>query len=276
MWNGTVAFGEVVFPVKLYSIVQERRVRFREVHLADGGKIVHKRFGSQSGDEIPSERIRKSYEISEGNQVVLDDEEIAAARGANTKVIQIDHFVPAAQIDPIFYDKPYVIGAQDGGEHAYRVLHAALEKTQSVGIGRFMLRTREQLVALGAHGPALRLYTMRYADQIVSASDLDVPALSREPTERELDMAERLVDTLAQTWEPKRYEDRHRQAVMALIEQKAAGEELHVPEVHEPEETPDLIAALEASLAGRPRRRQPATATPSRLRAPAKPKASTR
>jgi DNA end-binding protein Ku len=265
MWNGTVAFGEVIFPVKLYSIVQERRVRFREVHLADGGKIVHRRFGSESGVEIPSERIRKAYEISEGNQVVLDDEEIAAARGPNTKVIGIEHFVPADQIDPLFYDRPYVLGAQAGGEHAYRVLHAALEKTQKVGIGRFMLRTREQLVALGAHDQALRLYTMRFADQLVSSSDLDIPKLSRKPTERELDMAERLVDSLAQTWEPERFEDRHRQAVMALIEQKAAGEELHVPELHEPEETPDLIAALEASLAGRPRRRQP---TPSAGKGP--------
>jgi DNA end-binding protein Ku len=269
----------VVFPVKLYSIVQERRVRFREVHLADGGKIVHKRFGSESGEEVPSERIRKAYEISEGNQVVLDDEEIAAARGPNTKVIGIDHFVPADQIDPLFYDRPYVLGAQDGGEHVYRVLHAALEKTGKVGIGRFMLRTREQLVALGAHDQALRLYTMRFADQLVSSSDLDIPKLSRKPTERELDMAERLVDSLAQTWEPERFEDRHRQAVMALIEQKAAGEELQVPDVPEPEETPDLIAALEASLAGRPRRRKSTTgAGKSPLGSPAKskPKASAR
>jgi DNA end-binding protein Ku len=279
MWNGTVAFGEVVFPVKLYSIVQERRVRFREVHLADGGKIVHKRFGSESGVEVPSDRIRKAYEISEGNQVVVDDEEIAAARGPNTKVIGIEHFVPSDQIDPIFYDKPYTLGAQDGGEHAYRVLQAALEKTGKVGIGRFMLRTREQLVALGAHDQALRLYTMRFADQLVSSGDLDIPKLSRKPTERELDMAERLVDSLAQTWEPERFEDRHRQAVMALIEQKAAGEEVHVPEAREPEETPDLIAALEASLAGRPRRRKStAGAGKSPLGSPAKskPKASAR
>src|SRR5579875_669471 len=177
MWNGTLAFGEVVFPVKLYSIVQERRVRFREVRLEDGCRIVHKRYGSESGEEVPNERIRKAYEISDGNQVVLDEEEIAAARGPNTKVIQIEHFVPGEQIDPIFYDRPYVLGAQNGGEHAYRVLLAALEKTESVGIGRFTLRTREQLVALAPHDQELRLYTMRFADEIVSSSDLDVPAL---------------------------------------------------------------------------------------------------
>ncbi|HET9093700.1 MAG TPA: Ku protein [Solirubrobacteraceae bacterium] len=273
MWNGTVAVGDVVFPVKLYSIVAERRVRFREVHLADGGRIVHRRFGSDSGEEVPAERIRKAYEISDGQQVVLAEEEIAAARGPNTKVIQIEHFVAAGEIDPLFYDRPYVLGAQPGGEHAYRVLHAALERSGRVGIGRFMLRTREQLVALGVHGHALRLYTMRFADEIVASGDLDIPALSRAPTDRELEMARRLVETLAQPWEPERYEDRHRQAVLALIEQKAAGEELRVPEVSEPAETPDLLAALEASLAARPRRRAPSPTGAGRRRSPASPRA---
>ena len=278
MWNGTVAFGEVVFPVKLYAIAQERRVRFREVHLTDGGRIVHKRFGSESGEEVPSERIRKAYEISEGKQVVLDEEEIAAARGANTKVIGIEHFVPGDQIDPIFYDRPYVLGAQDGGEHVYRVLLAALEQTKTVGIGRFMLRTREQLVTLAPHDEALRLYTMRFADEIIPTSELDVPTLSREPTKRELDMAERLVDTLVAPWEPEQFEDRHRQAVMALIEAKAAGKEVELQAAPEPEPTPDLLAALEASLAGRGggRKRTAAGDAPGRLRAPSKTKASSR
>ena len=274
MWNGTVAFGEVIFPVKLYSIAQERRVRFREVHLADGGRIVHKRFGSESGEEVPSDRIRKAYEISEGNQVVLDEEELAAARGTNTKMIQIEHFVPGERIDPIFYDRPYVLGAQDGGEHDYRVLLAALEKTKAVGIGRFMLRTREQRVALAPHDQALRLYTRRFADEGISSSELEAPALSREPTDRELEMAGRLVETLAAPWEPEQFEDRHRQAVMALIEAKAAGKEVEVPAAPEPAETPDLLAALEASLAAKPRRRQPAK--PSPRRAPARSKARSR
>jgi DNA end-binding protein Ku len=270
MWNGTVAFGEVVFPVKLYAIAQPQRVRFREVHLTDGGRILHKRYGSESGEEVPSERIRKAYEISDGNQVVLDDEEIAAARGANTKVIQIEHFVPGEQIDPIFYDRPYVLGAQNGGEHAYRVLHAALAQTHRVGIGRFMLRTREQLVTLAPHEQTLRLYTMRFADEIVSSGDLDIPALSRRPSERELEMAQRLVDTLAGDWQPDQYEDRHRQAVMALIEAKAAGQEVPVTAAAEPQETPDLLAALEASLAGRPaHKRAAAKGAGERRRTPA-------
>jgi DNA end-binding protein Ku len=162
-----------------------------------------------------------------------------------------------------------VLGAQKGGEHAYRVLHAALEQTQKVGIGRFTLRTREQLVTLAAHERALRLYTMRYADEIVSSGDLDIPSLSRKPSDRELDMAQRLVETLAGPWEPEQYEDRHRQAVMAVIQQKAAGEEVTVPAAPEPEETPDLIAALEASLAGHGGRKRATAKTGERRRAPA-------
>jgi DNA end-binding protein Ku len=261
LWNGTVAFGEVVFPVKLYSVVQEHRVRFREVHLSDGGRIVHRRVGSESGLEVPNERIRKAYEISDGNQVVLEDQEIAAARGSNGKVIQIEHFAAGEAIDPVYYDRPYLLGAQPGGEHAYRVLLAALEQTGKVGIGRFTLRTREQLIAMAPHGDALRLYTMRFADELVPSAELDVPTASREPSERELEMAERLVDTLAQDWEPERYEDRHRDAVIALIEQKAAGGKVQARAAAEPPPTPDLIAALEQSLAagaGRRRDRAPA------------------
>jgi DNA end-binding protein Ku len=261
LWNGTVAFGEVIFPVKLYSVVQEHRVRFREVHLSDGGRIVHRRVGSESGLEVPNERIRKAYELSDGNQVVLEDDEIAAARGSNGKVIQIEHFTAGEAIDPVYYDRPYLLGAQPGGEHAYRVLLAALEQTGKVGIGRFTLRTREQLIAMAPHEDALRLYTMRFADELVPSSELDVPTASREPSARELDMAERLVDTLAQEWEPERYEDRHRDAVMALIEQKASGAEVQTRAAAEPTPTPDLLAALEQSLAagaGRKRDRAPA------------------
>ncbi len=258
MWNGTVAFSEVIFPIKLYALVQEHRVRFREVHLTDGGRIVHRRVGSESGEEVPNDRIRKAYEWGDGRQVLLDDEEIATARtGAGSKTIRIERFVAGGQIDPIYYDRPYVLGAQDGGEHAYRVLNAALERTGKVGIGRVVLRTREQLVALASHGEALRMYTLRFADELVPSAELDVPALGREPSERELDMAERLVETLAAPWEPGRHEDRHREAVMALIEQKAAGKEVAAMPEPEPQPTPDLLAALEASLAGRPQRRRP-------------------
>jgi DNA end-binding protein Ku len=266
-----VALGDVVFPVKLYAVVQERRVRFREVRLSDGCRIVHKRFGSESGEEVPSDRLRKAYEISEGNQILLEDEEIATARGANAKVIQIEHFVLADEVDPIYFDRPYLLGAQPGGEQAYRVLMAALEQTGKVGIGRFTLRTREQLVALAPHEDALRIYTMRFADEIVPSSELELPALSREPSSKELEMAERLVETLAEPWEPERHEDRHRDAVMAVIQQKASGAEVTAHAAPEPAPTPDLLAALEQSLEAGARRKRPAKTGDTARKTPAKP-----
>jgi len=269
MWNGTVALGEVLFPVKLYSVAQEHRVRFREVHLSDSGRIMHRRIGSDSGEEVPPERINKAYETRDGKQIMVTEDEIVAARGANSKVIQIQHFVSASEIDEIFYEKPYLLGAQDGGERAYRVFLSALERTGKVGIGRFTLRTREQLVALAPHGSALRLYTMRFADELVNSRELDIPSLSREPSSKELEMAKRLIDTLAMPWEPARHEDRYRGAVMAVIEQKASGGEVKPRPEAEPQPTPDLLAALQQSIeaSGR-RKREPAEKAKRRTTSP--------
>ncbi|HEX5146977.1 MAG TPA: Ku protein, partial [Conexibacter sp.] len=196
LWNGTLAFGEVAIPVKLFPAIREHRVHFHEVRLSDGCRIEHKLVGADSGREIAREHLAKAYETSRGAQVVMSDEEIAAARGSRPKVIELEHFVADAQIDPVFYDKPYLVGAQEGGERGYRVLLAALERSEKVGIGRFVLRTREQLVALRprARGRALVLHTMRFADEVVERADLRVPALRREPTEREVEMAQRLLD----------------------------------------------------------------------------------
>jgi non-homologous end joining protein Ku len=152
LWNGTLAFGEVAIPVKLFAATEDHRIHFREVRLRDGCRIEHRVVGADSGREIDRGKLLKAYETSRGRQVVLSDEEIAAARGSRPKVVEIEHFVADEQIDPVFYDKPYVVGAQDGGERAYRVLLAALERSERVGIGRFVLRTREQLVALRPQG----------------------------------------------------------------------------------------------------------------------------
>jgi len=270
LWNGTLAVGEVIIPIKLFSVVQQHRVQFREVRLSDGARIRHQRVNSESGEEVPSAEIRKAYEREDGRQVVLSDDEIAAAYGPRTKAIQIEHFTDAAQIDPIFYERPYMLGAQAGGERAYAVMRDALERSGKVGIGRFVLRTREQLVAVAPHGDALRLYTMRFADELVRSADLDLPAMDREPTAKEMEMAERLIDALAATWEPERYEDRHRQAVMAVIESKAAGREVAVPESKAPEPVPDLLAALTQSVEQRRGHRGGApAATKARRKTPA-------
>jgi DNA end-binding protein Ku len=268
IWNGTVAFGELAIPVKLFSAVEDHAVHFHEVRLSDGCRIVHRRVGAESGREVPSGRIAKAYETRRGHQVVLEDDEIAAARGSRPKVIEIEHFVAATQIDPVFYDHPYILGAQAGGERAYRVLLAALQRSGKVGIGRFVMRTREQLVALGPRGKALELYTMRFADEVVEPSDLDVAPLRRAPSKREVEMAERLIETLAGDWKPGKYTDRYRSAVLELIERKAAGKDIEAPQYESPQAPDDLLAALQSSLSDAPRkrssrsraRRSPATA----------------
>jgi DNA end-binding protein Ku len=279
IWNGTLAIGEVIIPVKLFSVVQEHRVQFREVRLSDASRVRHQRVGAESGEDVPSDQIRKSYERTDGSQVVLTDDEIAEARGPRTKVIEIEHFTHGEEIDPVFYEKPYLLGVQAGGEHAYTVMREALARSGKVGIGRFTLRTREQLVTVAAHGDALRLYTMRFADEIVTRSELDVPEMAREPSAKETEMAERLIDALATEWEPERFEDRHRQAVMAVIEAKAAGRTVQIPEVKEPEPVPDLLAALTASVeqSSARTREKPAPSKPkkpgTRPKAPAQPSA---
>jgi DNA end-binding protein Ku len=255
IWNGTVAFGEVSIPVKLFSAVEDHAVHFREVRLSDGCRIVHRRVGSESGREVPAERIGKAYETSRGHQVVLENDEIAAARGSRPKVIELEHFVDTAQIDPIFYNRPYILGAQPGGERAYRVLLAALERSEKVGIGRFTMRTREQLVALGPRSDALELYTMRFADEVVDRDQIEVPALRRAPAKQEIEMAERLIDSLTGEWNPSEYEDRYRSSVLELIQSKAAGKDIEPPTPQPAKPRDDLLAALQESLDAQPHRR---------------------
>ncbi len=255
IWNGTVAFGSVCIPVKLFSAVEDHAVHFREVRLSDGCRILHRRVGSESGREVPAERIAKAYETSRGQRVVLEDDEIAAARGSRPKVIEIEHFIETAQIDPVYYDRPYILGAQPGGERAYRVLLAALERSGKVGVGRFAMRTRERLVALGSRGNALELYTMRFANEVIDRADLDVPALRRAPAKKEIEMAKRLIDMLAEVWDPGEHEDRYRASVFELVKRKAEGKQIELPPRESLKPPTDLLVALQRSLDDHPRKR---------------------
>jgi DNA end-binding protein Ku len=275
IWNGTVAFGEVSIPVKLFSAVEDHAVHFHEVRLSDGCRIVHRRVGSESRREVPAERIGKAYETSRGHRVVLEDEEIAAARGARPKIIELEHFIETAQIDPVYYDHPYILGTQPGGERAYRVLLSAFERSGKVGIGRFVMRTREQLVALGPRDDALELYTMRFTDEVVGHGDLDLPALHRAAAKKEIEMAKRLIDTLAGEWKPSEHKDRYRASVLELIKSKAAGKDIKPPSHKPPKPPEDLLAALQQSLDARPRKHSSKTRE-KRARTQAKKKAGAR
>lgn len=263
IWNGTLTFGTVAIPVKLFTATERKTISFREVRESDGARISHQRVGADSGEEVPYKEIEKAYDTGKGI-VVLTKEEIAAAEGPRPKVIEIERFVKADEIDPVFYDKPYHVGANKGGEHAYRVLLAALEQSGRVGIGRFSLRQREQLVALRPLQGVLMLQTMRFADELVDPGDLELPSLKKKPAEREITMAAKLVEMLAGDWEPEAFEDTYTDAVMELIEAKAAGKKVKRARAKQATGD-DLMSALEASLeAAGPAKRGKPRATPRR------------
>ncbi|MDO9354002.1 MAG: Ku protein [Solirubrobacteraceae bacterium] len=247
IWNGTLTFGTVAIPIKLFSATENRVISFKEVRESDGSRISHKRVGAETGEEIAYGDIDKGYDTGNG-VLVLTKEEIAAADGPRPKVVDIELFVKGEDIDPVFYDKAYHVGANKGGEHAYRVLLAALEKSGRVGIGRFVMRSREQLIALRPIQGALGLQTMRFADELVDPDDLELPEMKKKPGEKEVKMAGALVQMLEAEWEPEEHHDTYRTAVMDLIEAKSQGKELTVAKEKE-SSGDDLMAALEASLA---------------------------
>ena len=250
IWNGTIAFGLVAVPIKLYSATESKTVHFHELHQRDEARVEHRRFCSKEDKEVPNDQIVKGYEVSEGEYVVLTKEEVANADPTQGKVVALEDFVEASEIDPVYYDRTYYVGPQDDdAKEPYRVLHDALEKCERVGIGRFVFHNKEQLVALRVHDGLLALHTMRYHDEVVSGKDVEIPRPQKKPSKREVDMAGTLVDSLAARFKPEKYEDTYRDSVMKLVDRKAKGKEIELPE-HEAEgPAPELLmAALEASV----------------------------
>jgi DNA end-binding protein Ku len=250
IWNGTISFGLAHVPIKLYSATESKTVSFREVHLSDGAPIEHRRICSKEGKEVPYKEVVKGYEVSEDEYVVLEKDEVKAAAGSRGKVIEIEEFVPDDAVDPVFYEKTYYVGCRDDGE-AYKVFHEALKQTGRVGIGRFTFHDREYLAAVRSLDGVLALHTMRFHDEIVGADELDVSIPRKGPTGQEAKMAEQLVDSLHEKFDPTDYEDTYREAVLDLIDRKAKGKKIERPEPEPREETDDLAAALKASLKGR-------------------------
>jgi DNA end-binding protein Ku len=255
IWNGTIAFGLIRVPIKVHSAIEDKTIHFHQVHAKDGARISLKRICTKEGKEVPYKEVAKGYEVREGEYVMLSQEEINAAAGERSHVIELEEFVRAEEIDPIHYERSYYLGAGDDGADAYRLLHDALELAARAGIGRWVFHNREYLVAIRPLDDVLALHTMRFADELVDEGSLDLPRPSRSPTDREVEMARKLVDILYGRFDPGAFEDTYRERVLELIEAKAKGA---APELPEPEEThasPDLLAALEASLAAAGRRR---------------------
>ncbi len=252
IWSGAISFGLVNVPVKLYSATSPKTVRFHQLSSKTGARIRQKRVDPSTGDEVPYEEIVKGYEISPDRYVLIEPEELDALDPKATKTIDIEDFVDLADIDPIFYDHSYYLAPSAGGAKAYRLLLNAMRESGKVGIGRVVLRSKQQLCALRPTGDVLTLSTMLFGDEVLAPDRLDELDSIGEAgaSDRELKMAEQLIASLSREFDPTRYHDEYRERVIALIERKAAGEEIAVePEVEEPAAAPDLMAALEASLA---------------------------
>jgi DNA end-binding protein Ku len=250
IWNGTITFGMVNVPIKLYTATESKSVHFNLVHARDGSRIENRRICSKEDKEVPYKQVVKGYEISDNKYVVLEPDEVKAAAGDRGKIIHLSEFVDVGEIDPVFYEKTYYVGSRDDKD-SYRLLHEALARTARAGIGRFTFHDREYLVALRALDDVMALHTLRFHDEIVHADDLEIDRASRKPSQREVQMAGQLVDSLEQDFDPEEYEDSYRESVLALIKRKASGEEIDLAEQEEPEHGDDLMAALQASIGGK-------------------------
>jgi DNA end-binding protein Ku len=251
IWRGAISFGLVNVPVKLYSAVSKKTVRFNQLHDADHARIQQKRVCTQDGEEVPFENIVKGFEIAPDRYVVITPDELDALDPAKTRSIDIEDFVDVADIDPLYYEHPYYMVPDTGAAKAYRLLLDALRETNKVAIARVVLRSKEYLVAIRPAGDVLTMETMLFADELLPADRLDeLPETDVNVTERELAMAQQLIEAQATEFDPTKYRDEYRERVLELIERKAAGEDISIqPLVEEREEVPDLMAALEQSLA---------------------------
>jgi len=252
IWSGAISFGLVNVPVKLFAATSPKTVRFHQLSGKTGARIRQKRVDESTGDEVGYDEIVKGYELSPDRYVLIDPDELEALDPKATRTIDIEDFVDLSEIDPIYYDHSYYIAPSAGGAKAYRLLLDAMRESGKVGIGKVVLRSKQQLCALRPTGDVLTLSTMLFGDEVISPDRVDeLDGVSdSEASERELAMARQLIDSLSTEFDPGRYRDEYRERVLALIERKAAGEELSAPpQAEEPAEAPDLMAALEASLA---------------------------
>jgi DNA end-binding protein Ku len=251
IWSGAISFGLVNVPVKLYSATSHKEVSFNMLHKKDGARIKQQRVCSEEGVEVPWEEIAKGYEISPGRYVMLDKDELGALNPKADKSIAIEDFVDQSDIDPIFYENAYYLVPDRGAAKPYALLLDAMKKTGKVGIARVVLRTRQYLAAVRPLGKGLALSTMLYADEINPMDELEeLPGPEAKPKERELEMAQQLIESLGTKFEPEKYTDEHREQVLALIEKKAKGEEIVVAqEPEEPAKVVNLMDALQKSLA---------------------------
>lgn len=254
MWKGAVSFGMVTIPVKLYTATEDKDISFNQLHKTDHERVRYQRYCPADDQVLELSDIVKGYQIAPDQYVVLEDEDFEKVPVNTTHTIEITDFVPAEQIDPIYYQKTYYLEPEKIAAKPFALLREVLKDASLTALAKVTLRQKEQLCTLRLHKGTIALETMFYADEIRDVEDLDVPG-EIEVNERELKMAKSLVDMLTGDFEPEKYQDNYREALLELIEAKAEGQEIKRPAPAVSKVT-DLMEALRASVEAARRERK--------------------
>ncbi len=254
LWTGSLSFGLVNVPVMLVSAAKDLDLHFRQLHEKDGAPIETQRWCPRDDGEVPFEEIARSYECDDGTQVTISDLELEAIEPRRTRTIDIEQFVDLADVDPIYFDHPYFLlpsSDDDGARRAYRLLAEVMGQTDRAALGRFVMRAKEYLAIVQARAGALALTTMRFADEVRSPDDVDAATQkAHKPTAKQLNAAVAVIEELSDEWDPSKYKDRYRGRLRSVVQRKRKGQTVKAPDtIKQPEPAPDLMAALEQTLA---------------------------
>src|SRR5919107_1965645 len=255
LWSGSLSFSLVNVPVQLVSAVRDLDLHFRQLHEKDKVPVETQRWCSEEEKEVPYESITRSYELDSGKTVIVTDEDLEAVEPRKTRTIDIEQFVDLADVDPIYFDHPYWLvpaGDDEGATRAYRLLLGVMEETDHAALGRFVMRAKEQLAIVRARDGALSLTTLRFHDEVRATKDVpSASGKSTKPGKKELDAAVSLIEALGADWKHDKYEDLYRKRLQKVVNQKRKGKTIEMPEDadKQPDAVPDLMAALEQSLA---------------------------
>jgi len=262
LWTGSISFGLVNVPVRLYSAISEHKLQFHFVHQKDDSPIGYQKICKKEDKPVPEKEIVKAFEYRKGKYVYMEDEDFEAARIEGYKTIDITDFVPYEQIDPIYFAHTYYVGPQDGAEKVYSLLVKAMEDSELAGIAKFVMRDRQYLGALRVREGTITLEQLYFADEVRPVEEIK-PKRARVE-KRELEMAQQLIDSFSGDWKPEQYKDTYRDALCEVIEAKRKGKEVHVAAEPEEGQPTDLMTALRASVqASRGGRRRPSRASSS-------------
>src|SRR6185503_18651996 len=249
MWKGNISFALVSIPISLFSATRRNELSFHYLHKKDMSPVSYKRFCDSENTEVPWEEITRGFEYEKGQYIEITDEDLDKADVELTKTIQIQEFVQGDEIDPVYFDKPYYLEPQKGGERAYALMRDALAQSNKVGIAKVVMKSREHLAAVKSVGNLLTLQTMRFAHEIVDSGSLNLPSKA-EISKKEMDLANTLIDSMSDTFDPNRYKDDYYEKVMSVIQMKLAGITPQVPVVAGPgpAKVVDLMEVLKQSL----------------------------